>query len=104
MCNIKKNRVSQKKRGVKNCFIIIITERSFIIPETFLNECHRRAQELSSEYLTQCDEDGFFKTTQCTDDECFCVKKLSGEELQGTRAHKSVFDLKCSFLGGDMIC
>ncbi|XP_076808006.1 zonadhesin-like isoform X2 [Clavelina lepadiformis] len=50
-------------------------------------------------YVPQCDENGNFNTTQCEEDMCFCVDKMSGNILEGTRRPIEIFNLECSLLG-----
>ena len=53
-------------------------------------------------YVPQCDENGNFNTTQCEEDMCFCVDKMSGNILEGTRRPIEIFNLECSLLGGKL--
>ena len=48
----------------------------------------------------ECDSEGYFVTQRCVKDECFCVAKYTGKEMEGTRRPKLSYTMNCSYLAG----
>jgi len=86
----------QIRERYTSCFYTLVIFKGVI-----LTTCQQLTARSEDEFELLCDEDGLFNTTQCSNEQCWCVNKNSGETLPGTTRPTNFFDLDCRFLGGN---